>query len=63
MTEPTDARLRANAKYEKKLTRINVTFNRTKDFDNKVLTAVREDKEPFVPLVKKLLAEHYDLTE
>lgn len=63
MTEPNNARVRANAKYEKKLTRINVTFNRTKDFDNKVLAAIRTDKEPFVPLVKKLLAEHYDLAE
>ena len=53
------SKLKANAKYEQKLTRKNVIFKQ--EDDKKLLDAIDKDSESFSGLVKRLLAEHYKI--
>lgn len=53
------SKLKANAKYEKKLTRKNVIFKQEED--KELLNAIDQDNEPFSSLVKRLLSEHYKI--
>lgn len=61
MTKKTsEARLRANSKYESKNTRKNVIFR--VDDDKDLIEAIDADKgNSFSPLVKSLLRHHYKL--
>lgn len=61
MTKKTsDARLRANSKYETKNQRKNVIFK--VDDDKDLIEAIDADKSnSFSPLVKSLLRHHYEL--
>lgn len=63
MTKKTsEARLRANSKYETKNQRKNVIFR--VDDDKDLIEAIDADKgNSFSPLVKSLLRYHYDLEQ
>lgn len=59
MAKTPKSKLAANARYEQKLTRKNVIFKQ--DEDKRLLDAIEQDNEPFNSLVKRLLAEHYEI--
>lgn len=59
MSKVSESQKRADAKYKSKANRKLITFRPAKD--NELLACVEADSDKFIPLVRRLLSDHYNI--